>query len=304
MNTQRQHLRRFFTLAFGLSWLFWVPAAISGQDVMAFPMILLLIGGGAGPAVAEIILIFRAHDREQRRDYWQRIFDIHRIGGRWQAVIWLTFPMLNISAILLCGLTGGGWPTFETIKHLLAAPWMLIPFASSILLFGPLPEELGWRGYALDGLQTRWNALTSSLILGMMWAGWHLPLFFMNGTFQHDQLGFGTLNFWSFCTGAIVSSILFTWVYNNTHRSTLSAILFHFMLNFSGELLAPTDRARFYQLLLLTATAIIVVVIWGPETLTQERGSSASLTFLVNRLEQHRVPPARKGQQSRQEDRE
>ncbi len=96
----------------------------------------------------------------------------------------------------------------------------------------------------------------------------------MNGTFQHDQIGFGTLGFWSFCFGTIVSSILFTWLYNNTCRSTLSAILFHFMLNFSGELLSPTDRARFYQLLLLIAIAIVVIAVWGPKTLTQERKSA------------------------------
>ncbi len=277
MNVQRANTLHFFVLAFGLSWLFWVPAAISGRNVMEFPMMLLLIAGGAGPAVAEIALIFRTHDKEQQRDYWQRVLDIRRIGARWHAVIWLTFPLLNAIAILLCGLTGGGWPAFETAKHLLATPWTLLPFALFILLFGPLPEELGWRGYALDSLQARWNALVSSLILGVMWAGWHIPLFFMNGTFQHDQVGFGTLNFWLFCIGTIVSSILFTWLYNNTHRSTLAAILFHFMLNFSGELLSPTDRARFYQLLLLIITTVVVVIIWGPETLAQQRKGTVTL---------------------------
>ncbi len=168
MNIQRLNPRLFFALAFGLSWLFWVPAAVSGLDVMAFPMMLLLIAGGAGPAAAELILILRAHNKEQRRDYWQRVLDIRRIGGRWHIVIWLTFPLLNAIAILACGLTGDGWPAFETAKHVLAAPWTLLPLALFILLFGPLPEELGWRGYALDSLQARWNALVSSLALGVM----------------------------------------------------------------------------------------------------------------------------------------
>ena len=51
------------------------------------------------------------------------------------------------------------------------------PFAIFILLFGPLPEEMAWRGYALDGLQSKWNALEASLILGIAWTIWHLPLF-------------------------------------------------------------------------------------------------------------------------------
>ena len=55
-----------------------------------------------------------------------------------------------------------------------------------LLIIGPLSEEIGWRGYALERLQTRWNALTSSLIVGLVWALWHLPLFMMVGTSQYE----------------------------------------------------------------------------------------------------------------------
>lgn len=195
------------------------------------------------------------------------MFGIRRISGKWHLVIWLTFPVLSAIAILLSVLTGGTQPEFETAKCMLSEPWAIIPFAIFILIFGPLPEELGWRGYTLDGLQARWNALTSSLFLGVMWALWHFPLFFMKGTFQ-NEMGFGTLNFWSFCLGPIVSSILFTWIYNNNKRSTLSAILFHFMINFSGEPFSLTEQARFYQLILLIVVAVSVTIIWGPKTLT------------------------------------
>jgi len=58
------------------------------------------------PAIAEIILIFRTHDKEEWRDYWQRVFDIRRIGKRWFLVILLTFPVLNILALLLSVLAG------------------------------------------------------------------------------------------------------------------------------------------------------------------------------------------------------
>jgi len=120
MKVQHTSPWRFFALTFGLSWLFWIPAALSGRDAMAFPAVFLLMAGGAGPAIAEILLIFRACDGELRRDYWQRVFDIRRIGGRWHAVIWLTFPLLNIVAILLSVLTGDAWPEFETAKRIRA----------------------------------------------------------------------------------------------------------------------------------------------------------------------------------------
>jgi membrane protease YdiL (CAAX protease family) len=244
----------------------WV--ILSGWNVWTFPAILFGAFGLFGPALAELILISHTHDKEQWRDYWQRVLDIRRIGGRWHAVIWLTVPILNAIAILITVLAGWPPPEFETAKRMLSEPWNIIPFTIFIFLFGPLPEELGWRGFALDGLQARYTALGSSLILGVVWALWHVPLFFMKGTFQHDQLGFATISFWTYILGPIIISVLFTWIYNNTSRSTLSAILFHFMLNFTAELLPLTEQARIYSLILVIVASIIVIIIWKPETLT------------------------------------
>ena len=74
---------------------------------------------------------------------------------------------------------------FENVRTFLDAPLSLIPFAIGILVFGPLPEELGWRGYAQDRFQSRYNALVSSLVIGAGWALWHIPLYFIAGTFQY-----------------------------------------------------------------------------------------------------------------------
>ncbi|HKZ83727.1 MAG TPA: hypothetical protein VJ793_08725 [Anaerolineae bacterium] len=64
--------------------------------------------------------------------------------------------------------------------------------------------------------------------------------------------------------GATANSILYTWIYNNTGRSTLSAILFHFMVNFTGELFALSPRAELYSFLLTVAATVVVVIVWGP----------------------------------------
>jgi membrane protease YdiL (CAAX protease family) len=70
--------------------------------------------------------------------------------------------------------------------------------------------------------------------------------------------------------GIVVSTILYTWIYNNTRRSTLSAILFHFMQNFTGELFELSARAEIYSLLLTISAVITVVVVWGSKTLTRQ----------------------------------
>jgi len=258
-----QGLRTFFLLAFGLSWLFWVPAAWIGEPVMTFPWILLVIAGGLGPALAEMIIMLRSKETATRKDYLDRVTNPRRIPWRWLLVIVLACPVINFLAINLDWAVSGSPPVLTEIQVYLAEPLRLIPLAIFLFLFGPLPEELGWRGFALDAMQTRWNALVSSLILGSAWVVWHLPLFFMQGTFQHE-LGFGTPGFGWFCLSTLASSVLLTWIYNNTHRSTLAAILFHFMTNFSGELFPLSDQARLYQGMLSVALAVAVAFLYRP----------------------------------------
>jgi membrane protease YdiL (CAAX protease family) len=115
-------------------------------------------------------------------------------------------------------------------------------------------------------LQAKWNALASSLILGTAWALWHLPLFFIEGTYQ-NSLGLGTLSFWLFMIAMIPESILMTWIYNNNQRSTLSAVLFHSMINITGELIEATVRAEFLQVSLLIVSAIMVIIKWGSKSM-------------------------------------
>jgi CAAX protease family protein len=73
---------------------------------------------------------------------------------------------------------------------------------------------------------------------------WHLPQFFVEGTYQ-SGLGFGSASFWLFMAVLLPESILITWVYNNTYHSTLSAVLLHFMTNFTGEILGLPDLAGY-----------------------------------------------------------
>jgi membrane protease YdiL (CAAX protease family) len=133
----------------------------------------------------------------------------------------------------------------------------------------PFIEELGWRGYALDRLQENKNALASSLILNVVWSLWHLPLFFVPDSYQAG-LGVGTLEFWLFLLGVVPLGFAFAWIYNNTRRSTLAVILFHAMVNFTGELIAISKRADTYATLLWFVAAIGITVIWGAATFSRQ----------------------------------
>lgn len=265
----------FFLLAIGWSWLFWIPAALVSQSGTASTALeKFLLGpynlGGWGPFVSALLLTYL-------NDRWRGIKKLfkrgisYRFGAVWYLVIFLLFPVLVGGALLLALLTEE--PTQEMVA--LSNP-ITIPVAFVYIFFlgGPLQEEFGWRGYALERLQESWNSLVSSIIVGLMWGVWHLPLFFMpRNEFYYQR------PIWGLMLSTVLVSILFTWLYNNTGRSVLAALLFHTMFNLSHYLF-PTlgsDRASQYFFILLFISVLAVLVIWWPKRMARERGESQSV---------------------------
>jgi membrane protease YdiL (CAAX protease family) len=257
----------FFMLTFFWSWFFWIPVIIHGNDILSFPTVMLLAAGGLSPAVSAIVLVSISKQSSKRREYWKRIIDFKRIKAHWYAVIFLLPILYSVLAFVTHGLLTANTLSPEISKDF-GNPLMVMSLILITLFFGPIPEELGWRGYALDLLQNRQNALVSSLVLGIFWALWHIPLFFMEGTYQ-SELGLGSLRFWIFLFSLLPTSILFTWIYNNNTNSTLSAILFHFMINFTGQLFLISTEAKIWEFVYIIIISTVVVMISGTKTLTR-----------------------------------
>jgi uncharacterized protein len=255
---------QFFALTLGWSGFFYTAAAIASHSGLAGLSTLFHALGGAGPLLAAVLLIYARGSSALRRDFWLRIVDVRRIPLRWAATIFFLMPAATLLAGLFDIVLGGAGLQLDAAARFVTRPLGVVPFTLFILVFGPLPEEPGWRGYALDRLQVRWSALEASLILGAIWALWHVPLFFVAGSYQHS-LGVGSFSFWRYLLSFLPDAVLYTWIYNNTNRSTLAAILFHFMTNFTGELFALTLRAELFLLLiwLLLAGAVVWCYGWG-----------------------------------------
>jgi membrane protease YdiL (CAAX protease family) len=145
----------------------------------------------------------------------------------------------------------------------------LLTFLLLSIVTGAMGEELGWRGFLLPRLQQRFNALTSSLTVGLIWAIWHSPLWLLPG------YGWDAIPYWSFALGTISSSVLFTWVLNNTGGSLVMASLMHLTLNYGlgaagilGLVPSPGDYWRIASLV-YTIYAAVVVLIAGPRHLSR-----------------------------------
>ncbi len=244
----------FLVLALASTWAFWIPAAFISQRSQDLGRLFQTLGG-AMPLAMTVILLFWRGDARERQNFLHRAIDINRISLVWAVAALLTVPVLTGTGIAADRLLGGNGVAIEAELHGTSV-WQFVSFTLFILLFGPIPEELAWRGYALDHLQARYNPLHASLILGSFWLIWHLPLFFVSGSYQQG-LGIGTPAFWLFLADKIPQTIIMTLIFNHTRRSILSAILFHFSVNFTGELLALTNRAETVYIALLISLSVL-----------------------------------------------
>jgi membrane protease YdiL (CAAX protease family) len=262
--TAGRELALFFGLTYLVSWLSWGAAAVSGQDVTASPWLAAHTLGGLTPSLVGVALFYRLHrSGAERRDFWRRVASPKLISPGWYLLIALIFPALAGVGVALDALVSGEAPALTVLAQLAANPLTLIPMLLLGISTGPLAEELGWRGFALDRLQARTGLLAASLVLGVIWALWHLPLFLIRGTPQYD-MGLGSAQFWLFLAIGVPASILMTRAYNCNGRSILSAILLHWMLNLTMNLAYPlSERALTYLIVLMLAAALGVAALSG-----------------------------------------
>jgi uncharacterized protein len=247
----------YFVATYAWTWLFFgiaLALGISGETgkITGATLVLLALGG---PTIVAVIFSYFALNANGRKDYWKRIADYKRIPIKWYLIIFFLIPGVSISANFLSGY----WHVYSFNNKL---PSFLLGIV--VIPLVPIIEELGWRGYVLDRLQEKYNALTSSLILGTLWGFWHLPAFLLPG----GALSIIPIVSFALCLyliNLIALSICFTWIYNNTNRSTLSAMLFHIVLEFLANTgLIPWDRPEhIYNVTLWVMVAMGISIVYG-----------------------------------------
>ncbi|MFP3854333.1 MAG: CPBP family intramembrane glutamic endopeptidase [Anaerolineales bacterium] len=248
---------KFFLITFGFSWLFWLPAVVAGKDVTASWWGVAWLMGGFGPSLVGLLLAARSEGRRELRDLWQRTIQPRRLTAGWVAFILLVIPVISAASAGAAALFGWQQASFQGLQLVLANPALLIGMVFGGLIAGPISEELGWRGYALEKLQLDYSPARSTWLLAFVWWTWHIPLFFMEGTTQAGW-GFFSMDSLFFFITIFPLSFIFTWVYNSTGRSVLGAILLHFGFNFTLGLVLPAS-ADFD----IVRIVLMTLVAWG-----------------------------------------
>jgi membrane protease YdiL (CAAX protease family) len=244
----------FIILVFGLSIPFWVLGARYRIELLpGLPLGAVMV---VCPIGAALILIARSSGVGGVVAHLKRSFDSARIRNKlWYLPIVLLPPAV---AVLSYG-----------VMHMLNMPLPAprLSLTTALVLFvlffiSAIGEESGWSGYLIDPLQERWGALNASIVLGLVWAVWHLVPLVQIGRAP------GWIAWWAL--GTVATRVLHTWLYNNTAKSIFGAILFHAMTNLSWQLF-PNDGSHYDPRitgLIVTACAVLVVLSCGARTLS------------------------------------
>ena len=230
---KRHPLVTFFLLVFILTWVVWVPRA-SGAPFGVLGQAWTWI-----PAIAALLAAALTGGRGALRELGSRLVR-WRVGWQWYVVVILGPALFSLAVAGVYTLFGGSWAEAAP-PAILAGPLLLLPLFLAILtLTDGLGEELAWRGFALPRLLTRYNALLASVVLGVIWALWHLPLLWTEGGPMYQ------LPVWLLLLDLTAKAVLFTWVFLHTRGSVLIAMLFHGATNLflvSPEVASTGDLA-------------------------------------------------------------
>ena len=257
MEDQRT-LYVFFGLTFTVTWGIGLAAllfpsqleAIFGPMSEGNPLFFLAV---FSPTLSSLLLTGIVEGRE---GIWVLVSRL----GRWRFNIFFYFFVLIIVPALgyVAAVIGGRGSDLDLRYWYLYLPLL---FSRVFTDPGPLGEELGWRGFALPRLLRRYDALKSSIILGVLWGLWHLPAVLCSGLPQQG------VSIVAFILGGVALSILSTWLYNNSGGSVLVTALLHLTINFS---LVIIEAPIWIFMGLLAVMAILVVMFTGPAKLSKK----------------------------------
>ena len=251
----------FVGLTYAVSWLAWAPLCLEKLGALSIqPSPYWHLAGGFGPLIAAVLV--SAWDRDALARLVTRVVRV-RDHARWIAGAALGPLALGIGALGLIQLVGGNVDWFALGRGA-EFPLLVLPvyWLANVVCYG-FGEEVGWRGFLLPHLQARWSALTASLIVSAIWAGWHLPLFLFSPGMS--AMGVGGMIGWAI--SILTGSVIMTWLFNASGGSVLAVALFHGALDIvmmsPAHPMLPTVMGA-----ALTVTGFVLPRIVGRENLS------------------------------------
>lgn len=233
-NNGKRNVLNFFIITFIFSWLLWLPFVLSGFEVIQLSeavsslMTLAVMIGAFGPMIAAVILIGRKEGKPGIKQFFRKAFSF-RIKPIYYLLAFLLPMIITAISHYIVNFTGIDILPDNLFPENLAIPVivLVVPYFLFILIAGGGQEEFGWRGYAQQPLQQRFGILGGSILLGIIWGVWHLPLWVMPGE------GHAYYSFFAFLIYTVSTSVIIGWLYNASGKKLVIAWIIHAVGNVS-----------------------------------------------------------------------
>lgn len=244
----------FFFLAYLFTWIFWIPAIFTSENVGAGLMMVGLIA----PAAVSTAFILASGSAVLKQDLKNKIIGFYKVKWKNVFLAILVFAGVIAGSILLSLAFGQSLDQFSFTEDF-SFTGVGIGSALITVTLASIIEEVGWKGYCEDSIGNYMNWFWESMIFGALWSLWHLPLIFIKGTYQAGLM-VNPLYVVNFFISGIPLGFIITWVYLASDRSILACMIFHLFVNFMQEKIAMTPETKCMETIVVTIAAAIIVL--------------------------------------------
>jgi membrane protease YdiL (CAAX protease family) len=267
MGLRSSPILSYFLLAYALSWSVELLLIANYNSLISVPPYLHYLAS-FGPCLAGITMTYIKGGKPGLVDLWQRVTR-WQVGWKWFLLGALSPVLLAFLSALITYLLSGSLADLSTLGQVeylgdIGAGAALLLW---IVTFG-FGEEIGWRGFALPTLQKNHSFLISTLVIGLVWALWHLPAFF----YKPQMMALGPGGFIGFSLGVISGSIVLGWLYNRSGGSVFVVGIWHALFDFftTSSSFHGMTTAIMSTAVMVLAVVIVVFEVTGRRT--QKRG--------------------------------
>jgi len=248
----------FFALAFIITWINGFILAVQSHQGSDKNIINLLLAY-MGPFIAALIMMYVFADKTFRADFRKRIYDPRLINKKYLPFVIFFLPLSMVISILISIALGQPVEQLRFAEEFKIFEGEVI-LSMIILVLVPVLEELGWRGYGVDSLASKFNLFKTSIIFAALWGIWHLPVFFIDGSYQSTLWKQHPLFAINFFVGFFPLVIIMNYLFYKNLRSISLIALFHVLANYSSELFEANQISKCIFTLILTLVAVIIII--------------------------------------------
>lgn len=252
--------KQFFILIFAVTWTFWFAAPYLGDPINSDPIFLMfMLAGLFTPFTTALYLIFISKNDALKSTFSNKLFNTKLVKWKTIPLFLILFPASIIISVLISTIFGYSFDQF-TIADEFSFSIGGIP-TLLVLLLAACFEELGWRGYAVESLNNKFNYFEATAIFGILWSLWHLPMFFIPESYQAELLQEDFILVINFFVSIIPLAFIISWFCKKNSGSILGAILIHSIVNLSQEFFLVSPYTKCIQTLILIVIAAIFIIV-------------------------------------------